>query len=136
HRLMPKTLHVDEPTPEVDWSAGAVELLTEAREWPETGRPGRVGVSSFGISGTNAHVILEEAPAAGVVEAVGSGPGEVVAPVVSSVVPWVLSGRTEAALREQAARLAGHLEAGAGWRPVDVGVSLVGTRSVFEQRAV
>ncbi|MFK4273448.1 type I polyketide synthase, partial [Streptomyces milbemycinicus] len=133
HGLMPKTLHVDEPTPEVDWSAGAVELLTEARQWPETEQPRRVGVSSFGISGTNAHLILEEAPQAAAVEDERDGS---VAPVSSPVVPWVVSGRSETALRAQAARLAEHLaqrpEAGA----LDVGFSLVESRSAFEQRAV
>ncbi|MFI1338022.1 type I polyketide synthase, partial [Streptomyces sp. NPDC020845] len=131
HGIMPKTLHVDEPTPEVDWSAGAVELLTEARQWPETEQPRRVGVSSFGISGTNAHVILEQAPEAAPAEqADGDAPAEL------PVTPWVVTGRNEAALREQAARLLDHLTQQPDLSPRDVGFSLVGTRSAFEQRAV
>ncbi|MBI0300278.1 SDR family NAD(P)-dependent oxidoreductase, partial [Streptomyces sp. PRKS01-29] len=129
HGVLPKTLHADEPSPHVDWSAGAVSLLTEQVEWPETGRPRRAGVSSFGISGTNVHTIIEQAPE---VEA-AQAPAGAVAP---GVVPWVLSGRTAAALRAQAERLVAHVEARAELRPVDVGFSLATGRSAFERRAV
>ncbi|MEU7947216.1 type I polyketide synthase, partial [Micromonospora taraxaci] len=125
HRTMPRTLHVDEPTPQVDWSAGAVELLTAARPWPDAeDRPRRAGVSSFGVSGTNAHVIIEEPPAA------EEPPrSETVVPVP---VPWVLSARSAEALRGQAARLASVTDAD----PVDVGFSLVSSRSTHAHRAV
>ncbi|MFJ9953488.1 type I polyketide synthase, partial [Kitasatospora sp. NPDC091207] len=103
--VLPATLHVDEPTPHVDWSAGAVELLTSARSWPDTDRPRRTGVSSFGMSGTNVHVIIEQGEPA---PAVVGGP-------VAGPVPWPLSGLTPAALRAQAARLGEHLTA----RPED-----------------
>ncbi|UOX89174.1 type I polyketide synthase [Amycolatopsis sp. FBCC-B4732] len=121
HGVLPKTLHVDEPTPHVDWEAGAVELLTEAREWPETGRPRRAGVSSFGVSGTNTHVILEEAPDK-------EAPESAAAP---AILPFVLSGRTEAALRAQAGRL---LDVDAD--PVDLAASLALNRAHFGERAV
>jgi acyl transferase domain-containing protein len=126
HGTVPRTLHVDAPSPHVDWSSGGVELTTEARAWPATGRPRRAGVSSFGISGTNAHVIIEQPgrPAG------DTAPAEPAWPVV----PWVLSARTEDGLRRQAARLLAHLErADAG--PADVGFSLA-ARSRFEHRAV
>ncbi|MEZ0094196.1 type I polyketide synthase, partial [Streptacidiphilus sp. EB129] len=123
--VLPKTLHVSEPSTHVDWSAGAVELLTEARVWPEVDRPRRAGVSAFGVSGTNAHVILEQAPEAEADVEVAVSP--------LTVVPWVLSGRTEEALRSAAGRLrdsAGELD------PVDVGFSLASGRAALEHRAV
>jgi polyketide synthase 12 len=132
HGVMPQTLHVDVPTPHVDWSVGSVSLLTESRPWPAEpgeGGPRRAGVSSFGISGTNAHVILEQAPPAESVAGVG-GSGAAL-----SVVPWVISAKSGAALAAQAARLAGFVGAEQGLDPVDVGASLAG-RSVFEHRVV
>nr|WP_131740343.1 type I polyketide synthase [Actinomadura roseirufa] len=120
HGLVPKTLHVDEPTPKVDWSSGSVELATEAVSWPEVDRPRRAGVSSFGISGTNAHVIVESVPVASAGER------------VSRPVPWVVSGKSRDAVRAQAARL--HSLADAS--PVDVGWSLVKSRSQFDYRGV
>ncbi|MFF7897181.1 SDR family NAD(P)-dependent oxidoreductase, partial [Streptomyces sp. NPDC007907] len=133
HGVMPKTLHIDEPSPHVDWSAGDVSLLTEAREWSGSDRPRRAAVSSFGISGTNAHIILEQAPAAvdTTVEEAGSE-----APVVGGVVPWVLSGKTEGALRAQAERLHSFVRENSELRPADVGYSLAVTRARFEHRAV
>ncbi|SDS63240.1 Acyl transferase domain-containing protein [Streptomyces sp. TLI_053] len=129
HGVMPKTLHVDGPTPEVDWSAGAVEILSEARAWDDTGRPRRAGVSSFGISGTNAHVILESAPAeasAGAVENVRR-PGPVV---------WPVSARSAEALRAQAGTLAARVVTEPGLDTADVGFSLAVGRASFEHRAV
>jgi acyl transferase domain-containing protein/short-subunit dehydrogenase/acyl carrier protein len=121
HGVLPRTLHVDAPSSHVDWSAGSVELLTEPVEWMENGHPRRAGISSFGISGTNAHVILEQGPAV-------APAGERAVP---GVVPWVVSARTEKALRVQVERL----RAGVA-DPVDVGWSLATTRSVFEHRAL
>ncbi|MFD5429672.1 SDR family NAD(P)-dependent oxidoreductase [Streptomyces sp. NPDC127084] len=132
HGVLPRTLHVDEPSPHVDWSAGAVELLTEARPWDRAGHPRRAGVSSFGISGTNAHVILEEAPPA-TPEGDGGDPGEMSGR--PPAVPWVLSGRTDAALRAQAARLAEHLDRHPDLHPADVGHTLT-TRAAMDRRAV
>ncbi|RSN34766.1 beta-ketoacyl synthase [Amycolatopsis sp. WAC 01416] len=97
HGTLPQTLHVDEPTPHVDWSDGQVRLLTEPRDWPAVDRPRRAGISSFGISGTNAHVIVEQPPAKDIA-------GAEVLPLPA--VPVVVSGKTAAALREQAQRLA------------------------------
>ncbi|MFD3747341.1 SDR family NAD(P)-dependent oxidoreductase, partial [Nocardia sp. NPDC058633] len=130
HGILPKTLHVDEPTHQVDWTEGNIELLTESRPWPETGRPRRAGISSFGISGTNAHVIIEQAPAT-TPEAAADPTADCGAPVV----PWLLSGKTEDALRGQAERLRAYVEADAGLRPVDVGFSLATDRTVMDHRA-
>ncbi|MBI0385119.1 hypothetical protein JBE27_54875, partial [Streptomyces albiflaviniger] len=124
HGVLPKSLHVDEPSPHVDWSAGAVELLTDAVAWPETGRSWRAGVSSFGISGTNAHVIVEQAPAeAGVAQPVDEGRE------APESVPWVVSAKSEGALRAQAERLLSAVrgEPGAEASVVDVGSALVTT---------
>ncbi|MGW1819851.1 type I polyketide synthase, partial [Streptomyces sp. NPDC002125] len=135
HGVLPKTLHVAEPSPKVDWSAGAVELLTEAREWPETDGPRRAAVSSFGISGTNAHVIIEQAPEE---ESAESEEAEEEAPVSALELPvqaWVLSAAGEDALKAQAARLLDRV-AGSDLRPVDVGFSLATSRAVLDQRAV
>ncbi|WP_190154620.1 ketoacyl-synthetase C-terminal extension domain-containing protein, partial [Streptomyces humidus] len=124
--VLPKTLHVDEPSPKVDWSAGAVELLTEAREWPTShDRPRRAAVSSFGISGTNAHVILEA------VEQNAPEPTP-----TSGLVPLVLSGRTAEALSAQARSLAVHMELHRELSLRDVAYSLATTRARFDHRAV
>ncbi|MFD6725654.1 type I polyketide synthase, partial [Streptomyces sp. NPDC060131] len=130
HGVLPKTLHVDEPSSHVDWSVGTVALLTEGRPWPETGEPRRAGVSSFGVSGTNAHVILEEPPAADEQSTADVGPR------ATAVAPWALSARTPDGLRAQADRLLSAVEASADFDPVGVGFSLATTRSVFEHRAV
>ncbi|MFD7880619.1 type I polyketide synthase, partial [Streptomyces sp. NPDC059766] len=143
HGVLPQTLHVDEPTPHVDWTASGVRLLTEAVRWPAGDLPRRAAVSSFGISGTNAHVVVEQAATSE--EPAFSAP-------VAGPVPWVLSAKSDAALREQAGRLLSFLDAedaedaedangvggagGAGVRPGDVGFSLAASRAVLERRAV
>ncbi|MDR6593153.1 acyl transferase domain-containing protein/D-arabinose 1-dehydrogenase-like Zn-dependent alcohol dehydrogenase/acyl carrier protein [Saccharothrix longispora] len=133
HGTVPATLHAENPSRRVDWSTGAVELPTAARPWPETGAPRRAAVSSFGVSGTNAHVVVEAAPA-GEVEAGEVEAGEVEA-APAGPVPWVLSARSREALRAQAARLRDHLAAG-GDRPSDVAFSLTATRTALPHRAV
>ncbi|MGK5531869.1 type I polyketide synthase, partial [Streptomyces sp. URMC 129] len=139
NETLPRTLHADEPTPHADWSAGAVRLLTEPVPWPddkEHGQPRRAAVSSFGMSGTNAHVIIEQAPEPDAEDAPDAAPGaaEAPRPVLDPVaVPLVLSARSPAALAEQARRLAA-LDAGV--RPRDTAHSLVTTRGLFEHRAV
>uniref|UniRef100_UPI00358E1C6A SDR family NAD(P)-dependent oxidoreductase n=1 Tax=Streptomyces rishiriensis TaxID=68264 RepID=UPI00358E1C6A len=133
HGVVPATLHIDEPSPHVDWSAGAVKPVVEAVPWPDHGRPRRAGVSSFGISGTNAHLILEQAPEpdeAPPADPPGNDPtGE------AGTVPWVLSGRGERGLRGQAARLAEFLKTRPDLGPRDVAGALV-RRTALSHRAV
>ena len=126
HEMLPATLHVDAPSPHVDWSAGSISLLTEARPWPANGRVRRAGVSSFGISGTNAHVIVEAAPAES---------QRIVDPRTVPVLPSVVSAKSASALKSQAARLAVHVRAHGELEVSDVAWSLAG-RSHFEHRAV
>ncbi|MEU9118122.1 SDR family NAD(P)-dependent oxidoreductase, partial [Streptomyces sp. NPDC048483] len=129
HGVLPKTLHVDEPSSHVDWSTGAVELLTAPRPWTAGDAPRRAAVSSFGISGTNAHVIVEQAtPVAEL-----SRP-EAVVPA-GGPVPWVVSARSEAGLRAQARRLGAFVVGRPELSPVDVGFSLAVTRASFDHRA-
>ncbi|QRX89543.1 type I polyketide synthase [Streptomyces noursei] len=129
HGQLPKSLHLDEPTGHVDWSEGHARLLTEPEPWPSTDRPRRAAVSSFGISGTNAHVILEQAPA----HEAEAAPEPAVR---SGTLPWILSARTEAALRAQAERLGRHVRDRADLEPAAVAHALVDTRALMEHRAV
>ncbi|MFK4273314.1 type I polyketide synthase, partial [Streptomyces milbemycinicus] len=130
HGVLPRTLHAQEPSPHVDWSVGAVSLLQESVAWPESGRPRRAAVSSFGFSGTNAHTIIEQAPE----------PEPVVAPsapvVQPSVLPWPLSAKTADALRAQAERLRSYLDERPEVAPADLGYSLATTRAALDHRAV
>ncbi|SCF68889.1 Ketoacyl-synthetase C-terminal extension, partial [Streptomyces sp. MnatMP-M27] len=153
YETLPATLNVDEPTPHVAWDTGAVRLLTEAVDWPRGERPRRAAVSSFGISGTNAHLLLEQPPAdessadeppAGVSSADESSAPDRISGAISvdteplgqRVVPWVVSARTGQALRDQAGALATYLTDHPDLPVADVGWSLARTRSAFEHRAV
>ncbi|MEU0149427.1 SDR family NAD(P)-dependent oxidoreductase [Streptomyces sp. NPDC006288] len=127
HGVLPRTLHVTEPSSRVDWESGAVRLLTESRPWPATDHPRRAGVSAFGISGTNAHVILEQAPDPAPRPAAPNG----TAP--TGVVPWILSAREPEALRERAAALLPLVDLA---HPHDMADALLSTRARFEHRAV
>ncbi|MFI2204149.1 SDR family NAD(P)-dependent oxidoreductase, partial [Streptomyces sp. NPDC020192] len=126
HGVLPRTLHADEPSPHIDWASGAVELLTGEREWPRTERPRRAAVSSFGLSGTNAHVVLEH-------------PDRVEQPAEAAVrpavpVPVPLSARTDAALRAQADRLAEAVTADPDLVPLDIAHSAATGRARLERR--
>ncbi|MDE3069830.1 MAG: SDR family NAD(P)-dependent oxidoreductase, partial [Acidobacteriota bacterium] len=125
HGVLPRTMHVDRPSPHVEWQTGDVKLLTDAREWVPGERRRRAGISSFGISGTNAHVILEEPPAA--VEPERRAP--------RTALPWLLSAKSESALRRQAERLLAHLELDPELEPLDVAYTLACGRARMEHRA-
>ncbi|NYT95685.1 type I polyketide synthase, partial [Salinispora sp. H7-4] len=159
--VLPRTLHVAEPSPQIDWSAGEVRLLTEAQQWPVLDRPRRAGVSSFGISGTNAHVILEQAPPTDAPPAVAPPTDALPADVPptdaflvegpsadgflagapradvpgSEVLPWVLSARTDEALRAQAGRVAAVAESGTA-EAGDLAYALATGRALLDRRAV
>jgi pimaricinolide synthase PimS1 len=136
HGVLPRTLHAEEPSREVDWSAGAVALLREEVPWLADGAPRRAGISSFGISGTNAHVILEEPPRVELADAVDEGSGAPLEVRDAGTVPWLLSAKSDTALRAQAARLLARLERAEEIDVVDVARSLVRERAVFDRRAL
>ncbi|MFI0223510.1 type I polyketide synthase, partial [Streptomyces lydicus] len=133
HGELPRTLHVGEPSPHVDWSAGAVELLSEPVAWSAGERPRRAGVSAFGASGTNVHLIVEEAPEA-VAEEVAARELSVLSG--AGVAPWLVSGRDAEGLAAQAGRLREFVLSRPELEPADVAWSLAATRSAFEHRAV
>ena len=139
HGILPRTLHLDEPSANVDWTAGTVTLLREERPWSGDKGPRRAGVSSFGVSGTNAHAILEEAPTADPsapsLGVLGEDAASAVAGVAAGLRPWVLSAKDESALRDQAGRLLARVESDPELGPADIGYSLLG-RSTFERRAI
>ncbi|WP_189894034.1 type I polyketide synthase, partial [Streptomyces xantholiticus] len=127
HGMLPPTLHVDEPSPHVDWESGQVRLLTEPREWQVEGRPRRAAVSSFGVSGTNAHIIVEEAPAEEPVAVERTAP--------AAPMPVVVSARNDAALRAQARRLRELVAADPDVCVADIGFSSATTRALLDRRA-
>ena len=134
HGTLPATLHAGEPSPHVDWSAGAIRLLSEPVPWEANGHPRRAGISSFGISGTNAHIIVEEPPA-GDTAPQTTAPEPVLA-AESPLLAWLVSGRSPDARTAQAGRLAGFVSARPDLDPADVAWSLARTRSAFAHRAV
>jgi acyl transferase domain-containing protein/acyl-CoA synthetase (AMP-forming)/AMP-acid ligase II/acyl carrier protein len=125
HAELPRSLYADEPSPHVDWSAGAVRLLDRARPWPRRDKPRRAAVSSFGIGGTNAHVIIEEPPDT------GQPRGE----RHWTTAPWLVSGSDEAGLRAHADRLASALADATDESTVDIAFSLATTRTPLARRA-
>ncbi|WP_235095479.1 type I polyketide synthase [Streptomyces sp. A1-5] len=136
HGHLPPTLHADAPSSHVDWSAGSVRLLTEGQQWPETGRPRRAAVSSFGISGTNAHALLEQAPHPADTPDAGDGIAPTEPAGTPAALPWIVSGHSPQALRDQAAALSARVESDPALRPQDIGHTLRTARALLERRAV
>ncbi|MFT2019775.1 SDR family NAD(P)-dependent oxidoreductase, partial [Streptomyces sp. 796.1] len=139
HGVLPATLHLREPSPHVDWASGSLAPLTDTIPWPDLGRPRRAAVSSFGISGTNAHLILEQATPDTPTHPTAAHPAPQAHPDTTTPrppVPLVVSARTDAALRSQADRLARLLADDPALRPADLGHALWHTRSRFEHTAV
>lgn len=129
HGRIPRNLHFDAPSPHIPWSELPVRVAAEPVAWPRTERPRRAGVSAFGVSGTNAHVVVEEAPP--------PLPALPTAPAAPSPLPalFVLSGKTPAALQAQAAQLAAHLSLHPELALRDVAHTLFSGRTHFEHRA-
>ncbi|MET8774545.1 type I polyketide synthase [Nocardia sp. NPDC004654] len=136
HERLPRTLHVDSPSPHVDWASGAVRLLTEAEPWTVAERVRRAGVSSFGISGTNAHVVLEEAPAAPVAAAEVVEDAERQSNTAVPLIPLLVSGKGDAGLRAQAARLRAWLSERPEIDIADAAYSLATARAQLDSRSV
>jgi acyl transferase domain-containing protein len=133
HGVIPPTLHVDEPTPFVDWLSGGVRLATVAQPWPQKNGARRAGVSAFGLSGINAHVIVEEAPEVPLaIDDATDLPGD----SPRTVTPWVITAKSAETLSAQAARLIAFLEQDSDFRPIDIGFSLASSRAQFGHRAV
>uniref|UniRef100_UPI000B32EB6A type I polyketide synthase n=1 Tax=Streptomyces sp. TP-A0356 TaxID=1359208 RepID=UPI000B32EB6A len=134
HGVLPPTLHVGRPSTHVDWTAGHVQLLTESVDWPDTGHPRRAGVSAFGVSGTNAHAIIEQAPepVASDDDTTTAAPARATLPLL----PWAVSGRDADTLRAQAVRLTSHLTAHPDTDPYDLAWSLTATRAALPCRAI
>jgi len=131
HRVIPPTLHVAEPTPYVDWPSGGIQLAANAHPWPQADDARRAGVSAFGVSGVNAHIIVEEAAGESSASETTGLPGASV-PVVS----WVVTAKSAEALPLQVARLAAHLDQNSDFRPIDIGLSLASSRTKLRHRAL
>ncbi len=129
--VLPRSLHAETASPHVDWDASGLALLVHEQSWPDVDRPRRAGISSFGISGTNAHVILEQAPEFDPYRA----PKPDNRPIEASAIPWVVTGKNEAAIRAQAARLADHISTHPELSATDIGYSLAASRSLLDHGA-